>query len=73
MAPKTLFGLLCCLPLIGCGSETKIPEKNTINPEIEQIVQKELENAVATYQAKGATSIRLERLYLWFLSVKRIQ
>lgn len=60
MTPKTLFGLLCCLPLIGCGSETKIPEKNTINPEIEQIVQKELENAVATYQAKAATSIMME-------------
>ena len=60
MALKTLFGLLCCLPLIGCGSETKIPEKNTINPEIERIVQKELENAVATYQAKGATSIMME-------------
>ena len=60
MAPKTLFGLLCCLPLIGCGSETKIPEKNTINPEIERIVQKELENAVATYQATAASGIVME-------------
>lgn len=60
MTSKTLFGLLCCLPLIGCDSETKIPEKNTINPEIEQIVQKELEDAVATYQATAATGIIME-------------
>ena len=60
MAPKTLFGLLCCLPLIGCDSDPKIPEKNTINPEIEQIVQKELEDAVATYQANAATGIVME-------------
>lgn len=60
MAPRTLVGILCCLPLIGCGSETKIPEKNTINSEIEQIVQKELEDAVATYQATAATGIVME-------------
>ncbi len=55
MIPKTLLGVLCSLPLIGCDS--KIPEINTTNPEIEQIVQKELEDAVAAYQATAATGI----------------
>lgn len=60
MTSRMLFGLLCCLTLIACDSQTKTPEKNTINPEIEQIVQKELKDAVATYQARGATGIIME-------------
>ncbi len=55
-----LFGLLCCIPLIGCDSRVEKTEQNTINPEIQEIVQKELDNAVAIYQAKGATGIIME-------------
>lgn len=60
MRSNLLFGLLCCIPLIGCDSKVEKTEQNTINPEIQEIVQKELDNAVATYQAKGATSIMME-------------
>ena len=60
MQSKLLFGLLCCIPLFGCDSNVRKTEQNTIKPEIQEIVQKELDAAVATYQAKGATSIMME-------------
>ena len=60
MQSKLLFGLLCCLPLIGCDSKVEKIEQNTINTEIQEIVQKELNNAVAEYQARGAISIMME-------------
>ena len=57
MSSKILSVLLCCLPLISCDSKVEKTEQNTINPKVQQIVQKELKSAVAEYQAKGATSI----------------
>lgn len=60
MQSKLLFGLLCCIPLIGCDSKVEKTEQNTINPEIQEIVQKELDTAVAKYQARGASGIIME-------------
>ena len=55
MSSKILLGLLCSLPLMSCDSTP--PEQNTINQDIQQIVQKELEDAVTEYHANGATGI----------------
>ena len=60
MSSKILSVLLCCLPLISCDSKVEKTEQNTINPEVQQVVQKELESAVSEYEAKGATGIIME-------------
>ena len=51
-----LYKLLLCGLLAACGSQSD----STINPEVQQIVRKELKSAVAEYQAKGATGIIMD-------------
>lgn len=61
MSLNFLSKLFIGLILTGCGANIKqIEESNTVNTEIQTIVQKELEDAVAVYQATAATGIVMD-------------